>query len=358
MKNIFLLTIVSLIALGGCKSATDKVKKDFLPLARGEADEIILVIDSTHWKSTVGDEIKDLYQEYMPMLPQDEHEFALNKVNPRRLNSVLKHAKNMIFVMTLDSKTLESRTIREYFTDNSLKMIQRDSSLFYTVRRDEFAKGQIVLYLFGQTEEQLVESIRDNKSSLKELFASAVRERVRDEVYSKVEKGLTRSIAEEHTFSIQVPYGWSIAKNLDNFVWMRYLESDHELNVFCYEGPYRDQKVFNKVDEFRDEITSEYLRDSEKPQLFIQRQAQIPILTKRVTFKKRFAVETRGLWKISDSSGGGPFVSYTFVDEDTQKIYYIEGYVYAPATKKKHLVRKVESILSTFEVDSIGGNPS
>lgn len=358
MKNIIQLTILFAITLFGCKSATDKVKKDFMPLARGEADEIILVIDSTHWQSALGDEVKSMYREYMPMLPQDEHEFALNKVNPRKLNSVLKHAKNMIFVMTLDSKTLESRTIREYFTDNSLKMIQRDSSLFYTVRRDEFAKGQIVLYLFGQTEEQLVESIKDNKSALKELFASAVRERVRDKVYSKVEKGLTSSVAEEHSFSIKVPYGWKIAKNEENFIWMRHLEADHELNVFCYEGPYNDQKVFNHVDEFRDQITGTYLRDSEKPQLYIQRQNQIPILTKRVTFKNRFAVEGRGLWKISDSSGGGPFVSYTFVDEKTQRIYYIEGYVYAPSTKKKHLVREVESILSTFEVDSEDGNPS
>lgn len=357
MRLFYVVSITLGLLTFSCKQATDKVKEDFKPLAGGEADEIILVIDSAQWEGKVGDLVKDMFDDYILGLPQDEKEFALRKVNPMKLNSVLRSARNMIFVMTLDSKSRQSRTIREYFTDQSLKMIQKDSSLFYTVRRDEFAKGQIVLYLFGQDEENLIENIKDNRSRLVELFESAVRERTRDKILKKTKKQLMKAIQEKHNYSIEIPFGWDLAKNLPNFVWLRRLEAESELNIFIYKEPYEDQNVFNNVDKLRDRITETYLRDSENPEIYINRQEIIPVFTERVTFDGNFAVEGRGLWKISDSSGGGPFVSYTMVDEETQMLYYIEGYVYSPGTKKKDLMREVEAILSTFKVSGRSSEP-
>lgn len=352
MNSYFKIFITVLIALYGCQSATDKLKKDFMPIARGEADEIILVMDSLQWEGQLGDQLKGMFRQYMKMLPQDEYEYSMSKVNPRKLNDVLKNAKNMIFVMTLDAEGIESRNIREYFTDNSLKMIKQDSSLFYTVRRDEFAKGQIVLYLFSQSEEQLVNKLADNKASLVALFESAVRERVREQVLSKKESEMMAAITEKHGYSIGVPYGWDKAADLDNFIWLRKLEADYEQNVFVYETDYVTPDVFDDVALLRDEVTTTYLRDSQKPELFIDRQTTIPVYTERVSFKGQFAVEARGLWKVSNSSAGGPFVSYSFVDQASQKLYYIEGYVYAAGMKKKPLVREVEAILSTFNTSS------
>lgn len=355
MRVFLSISILYCLLFFGCNQTSDKIRDEFKPVAGGEVDEIILVIDSVHWQGELGSVVRSVYGEYIRGLPQDERQFAVNKVNPLKLNNVLRSARNMIFVMTLDKKTAESRAIREGFTDQSLKMIQRDSSLFYTVRRDEFAKGQLVLYLFGTDEESLIENIKDNRSRLVELFESAVRSRTRERVFASTKQGLMKAISEDHNYSIKIPMGWDLAKNLPNFVWLRRLETESELNVFIYEEPYNDQKVFNNVDLLRDRITETYLRDSEKPEIYVNRQEIIPVFTERVTFDGRFAVEGRGLWKVSDSSGGGPFVSYTLVDDATQTLYYIEGYVYSPATKKKKLVREVEAILSTFK---ISGNPS
>lgn len=351
--------LIAPILLIGCKSATDKVKEDFMPTARGEADEIILVMDSAQWEGPLGDAMKEIYQQYMKVLNQDEYEFSLNKVNPRKLNSVFRNAKNLIFLMTLDSKTLESQTIRNNFTDKSLKMIQKDSSIYYSVRRDEFAKGQIVLYLFGQNEELLLKHIRDNREGLKDLYATAVTERVKESVLAKTQKQKIKAITEDHGYEVQVPFGWDIANSEDDFLWLRKLEAQTEQNVFIYEGKFNDPDFYQHIDELRDKITGTYLRDSQKPELFIQRQEIIPIYTRRITFKGKFAVEARGLWKISDNSAGGPFVSYTFVDEPNQKLYYIEGYIYAPGTKKKRLIREVDAVLNTFVTPSeLDKNPS
>lgn len=348
MKTLGIIFITAGL-VHGCRPAAEKVKKDFMPAARGEVDEIILVIDSAQWKSQLGEEIKNVYQDYLKVLNQDEFEFSLNRVSPIKFNSVLQNAKNLILAMTLDSKSRESRSVREFFTDNSLKMIQRDSSLYYTVRKDEFAKGQVVLYLFGQNEGQLARKIKKNKEVLKALFASEVAKRAKENVLSKTKGNLMKAVTENHGYRISIPFGYDLAKDLKDFIWLRKLEAQAEHNVFVYEKPYNDPVFYQKIDELRDNVTGMFLRDSEKPAIYIERQEIVPTYTKRVDFNGKFAVEARGLWKISDNSGGGPYVSYTFVDEPAQKLYYIEGYVYSPGEKKKKLIREVDAILNSFK---------
>ena len=162
------------------------------------------------------------------------------------------------------------------------------------------------------------------------------------------------SLEEDYGFNITIPFGWDLAKKRENFVWLRKLEADAEQDVFIYSQPYNDQSIFDDIAAFRDEITEQYLRDSEKNDLYITRQEQdyVPFVTQQINFNSSYAVQARGLWKISDNSGGGPFISYTIVDEEQQKIYYIEGYVYSPGTDKKNLVREVNAILTTFKIPS------
>jgi hypothetical protein len=350
-SGIIYICLIFVLALS-CNQTREKGKKEFLKTARGEADEMIMVIDTGMWGRPVGEELQNIYKGFLIGMPQDEAKFNVHNVNPIELNSTLKTAVNMVFVMALDNESSQGRELRKYFSDSSLKLIRDDTSIFMTVRKDEFAKGQIVLYLFSKTEDQLLEKIKDNEKVLVEIFESAVRERTRNQVLAKLEKVLMNAITEDHGYSLKIPYGWDLAKNLKDFVWLRRLEAQSEYNVFIYEQPYTDQSIFNDVGMFRDEITETFLRDSESLDLYITRQQQIPVFTERVTFNKKFAVEARGLWKNSDNSGGGPFVSYTFVDEGNQRLYYIEGYVYSPGTKKKKLVREVEAIISTFRSPS------
>ncbi|WP_424963151.1 DUF4837 family protein [Ekhidna sp.] len=339
------------IAFGCSESAREKNRKDLLPTARGEADEIILVVDSTQWADTLGlgEELRKTFMAPMLGLPQDESLFNVSKVNPRRLNSVLKSAKNMVFVMTLDSKTADSRVLQKFFTDQSLNQIKRDTSIFMRTQRDVFAKGQTVLFLFSATEDQLEKKISYNRSQIREFFEASARETIKDKLFNSPKKQLSQRIKETHNVELTIPYGWEKARDLKNFVWMRKMDAQTEQSIFIYYEPYTDRGIFNEIGEFRDKITQRNLYDGENPDVHIKRQDIIPVFTERVNFNEHFAVEARGLWKISDNSRGGPFVSYTIVDEEEGLVYYIEGYVDSPGTRKKNLVRELEAILSTFK---------
>ena len=348
----FALTALFLISCG--ESGSNRGGSEFLKNARGEPDEIILVMDSTQWADTVGlgMEIKRTFLAPMLGLPQDEPLFNVSKVNPKKLNTTLKSATNMVFVTTLDSKTSQSRTLQNYFTSQALNQIKRDTSIFMRIRKDEFARGQNVMFLFGATEEFLAQKIKYNRAQIREFFEESAKSIVQKKLFSKREQAMERVLTENHGVRMSIPYGWEKAKDLKNFVWFRKLGDQTEQSVFIYYEPYRSQSMFNDIGAFRDRITKTNLRDSEKPSVYIARQEIINVFTERVSFNGNFAVEARSLWRISDNSGGGPFVSYTIVDEPNGMVYYVEGYVYSPGTKKKNFIRELEAILATFKTPS------
>ena len=47
---------------------------------------------------------------------------------------------------------------------------------------------------------------------------------------------------------------------------------------------------------------------------------------------------------------GGPFHSKIIYDSKLNRIYYLEGYVFAPGLKKRGLMQEISSILKTFEL--------
>jgi len=344
------LVLISVVFFSCSESSRNKLKAEYLPNSRGEADEIIVVVDSTQWvDSALGSELRKTFLTPMLGLPQDESLFNVSKVSPQKLNSVLKSAKNMVFVMTLDSKTTDSRILQKYFTDQSLNQIKRDTTMFVRIQKDLFARDQTAVFLFASKEDFLAKKINHNRSQIREIFEASARETIRNKLFKNTRKQLENRIAENHQVGITIPYGWEKARDLNNFFWLRLMDAQTEQSLFVYYEPYSDQTIFNNIDTYRDKITKRFLFDGENAGIHIERQPQIPVFTERVNFNGHFAVEARGLWRISDLSRGGPFISYTIVDEDEGLVYYIEGYVDSPGTRKKNLVRELEAILGTFQ---------
>ena len=353
--NRILRTIVPclvLLAVSSCGS-NDKSSgsTSLLPVARGEAAEVILVMDSTQWRGPLGTEIRKTFSEPMPGLPQAEPFFELKHVAPRFLNGVLKSAKNMIFVTTLDNNTRAGKIMKSYYTKESLEKISADESLFYFTRKDNYARGQEILYLFGKDNESLISKLRENKELLRRHFEDIESKRLQTELFKVEERDLKEVLKDRHNFKMKIPYGYELAQDKGNFIWLRQLDLEIDKTIFIYYEPYTNQEVFKDIIALRSRITEKHLRDIEKNNIYITYQdvEEVPIVSKEINFKGAFAVETRGLWKTSDSTNGGPFISYTFVDKELNRLYYIEGYVYAPSKDKRNYVRELQAILQTFQ---------
>ena len=161
IKFFFFLSILS---CGENNNKSQNTNRSFLPNASGENNEMLIVMDSSAFRSVVGRELVNTYGSFVKGLPQPEKKFDLRYIRPRSFNNILKHAKNIIVAFTLDGKGIDSDILRKNFNESSLQRIENDTSLYYFTRRDQYAKGQIILYLFGKSEKLLLGKLQKNKS--------------------------------------------------------------------------------------------------------------------------------------------------------------------------------------------------
>lgn len=354
-SSILIWIFLIIVFFGACSDGNNENRN--LPVARGKPGEILLVIDSVYWQGPLGEELKQIFRIATDNLPQDEPMFTLHYVNPLLLNDLLRRAKNMVFVTVLDGQGLGNRRLKSSFTKESIKKIEQNEDLFMFTKKDEYASGQRIVHLFGETAGELIDNLRENREQLRDYFNDVERERLIKDLYGAQEQTkLEETLLQEHQFSIRIPFNYKLAKNEDNFVWLRQL-GPIEKNVYVYYKNYDSEGLFSadSIISLRESIGKEYIFDKDKKSLYLTTQRIVPLDTTVVNFNGKYAVKSEGLWKLSDNSLGGPFVSYTFVDETLGRLYYIEGYVAAPGKDKREPMREVQAILSTFRTKTEAG---
>ncbi len=360
MKIKSLLSSLVLILLIFSCSSDGKKSDGLLPPASGSPGEMIVVMDSAQWKNVLGREVRETFQAEVQGLPREERMFKINQVNPARMSNLLRQVRNLVFVVTLDDNSPGSRRIRNYFTKESLDKIRQDDDLFVYTSENEFAKGQQVMYLFGKTESQLIRHIRDNRTALQNFFNNAEFSRLQSNIFKgKKPTGLTEVLEKEHDCTMKLPFGYQLVVNEDNgssgFVWFRQMNDDNDKNIYITYRPYRSEKMFDKDNliSLRDSIAKNQLfGDPDKPETsYVLTETAVPFIpvqVQQLTFKDMYAKKMKGLWKTRNNSMGGPFVSYGMVDEELNRFYYIEGFVYSPGENQREYMREFDVILHSF----------
>jgi len=348
---LFFAAIAIVFGLAGCDSSGGK-NTSMMPRAKGEPSEVILVMDSTLWNGELGVEVRRTFSAPVPGLLQDEPLFSLKQVHPLNFVSILRQARNIIFVTVLENNSKAGQRMKSYFTQESLDRIRSESDLYMLTKEDEFAQGQKVLHLFGNTEEELMRNLVQHREALRDYFMKIEINRIQDKLFAgTMEKNISKMLKSNHDFTMKIPYGYKVSMNEDNFVWLRQLDREVEKNIYVYYEDYRDEKSFNlkPLVDLRDKIGETYIYDIEDKEVFMTTETLVPLDSNRVNFNNKFAVSLRGMWKLSKNALGGAFVSYAFVDEELNRFYYIEGYIVNPGKKKRDVIREMMAILNTFK---------
>lgn len=353
--RILLSALLCMLLFAQCNKK-DKDNGSELPPSIGQSGDVIVVIDTILWNSPVGTELKKAFRAPYPGLPSDEPYFTLRRVSPFQYNSFLQKHRNLIFVVAFEDDTPASNRLEGYFSEESKERIAKDSSIFYLINQNQNAKQQFMLYLFGQTREQLINNIQKNAKSLREQLHKAEIERITETLYAKNEdKKLEKQLEKKYGFSLRVPAGFQQAKAEDHFVWLRRY-SNIDMNVFVAYKDYTSQDMFkpDSILAWRNEIGQNSIFGSgEKDTVsYMMTQDYVPIETREVNFNGNYAIETRGMWKLKTENMGGTFLSYTFVDEASKRIYYLEGFLYSPGNDKRESMRELEAILKTFTTNN------
>ncbi len=352
----FVIALLAIVVFScSDKKGGGSLTKDLLPDAAGEIAEVLVVIEATKWDGPVGQFIKGTLGAPIPGLPQDEPMFTLRRIDPLKMNSVLKTAKNIVYITLLDDTSKGGLFMRNNITPESIERIKKEPELFMFTKQDEYAKGQEITHLFGTSDQALVANLEKNKERLMYYFQQIALKRTSDKLYAGGQKtDLSKKMLQDHQFSLDIPEGYAIAKEEDRFVWLRFLDPEVDKSLFVYYQSYTSADVFvqDSLLSYRDKITSKYLRDVEKPEIYITHQDVLPIVSTPTTFYDQYAMESIGLWRVSDNSAGGPYKSYTFVDPTNNRLYYMESFVRAPGQDKREPMRELQVIMETFKTES------
>ncbi|MCS6968613.1 MAG: DUF4837 family protein [Cytophagales bacterium] len=352
-----LLTIAALLSIFSCsEKETSNASSSNLPAARGKTGEIIVVMDTMYWHDELGEALRSVFSATLPGTLRGEKMFSLRKAHGTQLNNVLKQHKNLIFVMTLEQNSPAAQRIKSFFPEAGLQQIASDSSLFYQVVPNSFAVGQIVLFLFGQTNKQLANHLRINRRKMQDIFAEAERKRITAGLSKlRAKDALESRVAKTHGIELLLPRGFEFVKeqvSLDKktgFLWVRMPDAEVDKSLILAYKPYESDKQFREdsIIAWRNAICKAHLYgDPAKPHTFVVTESLEPPVFRESTVNGKYAKEMRGLWRTNNSTMGGPFISYTFADAQKGIIYYYEGLIFAPSRdRKREIIRELEAIL-------------
>lgn len=333
----------SLFVLTGC----DQSGKN----AVGIEDEILVFADSLDYLQM--EETLDQVFGKIIYTPQEEKLFNIQWRDIRKINNYTRR-KNIVVIAPIDDSTDASHYMRSLL-DSSVTDMVRSGKEFVFTKYDLWARNQLVMIISGTSIDSMKTRMTANKDDLLYYFQKLSDKRLGEKLYSPVyeRKEIQAELLDKYGWIVYVQIDFLLAKQSeeDNFVWLRRAPgSDMERWIFVHwidnaTPEYLDQ---DSVIAIRNRITEKYYRTSNDTNYVQISEYREFLKTSEVNFNGRYALRTEGLWRMDDRSMGGPFVNYTFFDEKTNRVYMLDGSLYAPKYYKKQLIQQVDVMLKSF----------
>ncbi|NNE35808.1 MAG: DUF4837 family protein, partial [Rhodothermales bacterium] len=351
-RTALLLTFIVASVLTGCKGV------NLTPSATGPDDQIFVITDSASWNGVIGDALRSELGAFVQTLPTPETAFDLihRPLTTQRQLRDLQKRKNLVFVAALEDSTAESSFLQSAFSPEALAAIKSGGAV--VSRDDVWRRFQKVYYVAAETPAEVARTIESNGPDMLDALNNITRQRVEIDMFKKGRQfDKEERLLEKHDFKVKVQHDYHFAVDTTDFVWLRRIvgsETWRSLFVYYIEGGDPSHISADWVLAQRDSLSRLYLQGNMGGWVEVDRRRPMEFQT--IDFLGRYGFEFRGLWQMvgpDDTGkkvqygGGGPFLSYTFYDEDSGRLYMIDGMVFAPGYGKRDFLRQMEVIAHT-----------
>ena len=334
-KEILFTTLFILIlASPACK----RHNQTLLPPCTGRPGEVVLILADDLYKGAIGDTLMHYLTQEEPALPSSGMEgaepmFDVVHLPPSGFSNIIRPARNLLII-----------DVDRQYTQPEI-----------TALKDFWARDQILIKIDVPDKEQLITTLLENK----DFIISTLRdgEVTRQEAISRqfANEELSARLLRSHEIIMSFPKGFDIRLDTGHFAWIHFDPADMTLGMLIWDYPYTDQAQMSYP-----ELIS-YADQHLKPRVpgpsrgsYMSLNLNIPVMTRNLTVNGNFVTELRGLWETVGDFMGGPFISWSYVDEQRNRIVTAFGYVYAPKIGKRNQVRKLEGILRTVDFPDQG----
>ena len=352
---------------------------DYRPRAVGEEGAITVVVDSTSWDGALGDAIRESLGPYVTTLPTAERYFKLKQVDldSERTFESVKDRKNVVFIAPLSDSTNEANFLRRRLSPDARDAVMNGQQAVVE-KPNLWRRSQRVYFITAASTDALISALSDQGPRIRETFKEATLERMEREMFEKArQQNLEDSLMQTHGFAINVQHDFLLINqnqtDSTGLVYLRRVLTDTWRNVLVYyEEDARPSQITPEwIYATRDSLAQIYMQGNRAG--FARIDYRRPISTQQISFLDRYAYEARGLWhmvahqdslnadpslgKWVEMGMGGPFVTYTFYDQATDRLYMIDGSVFAPGYDKLRFIRHMEIIARTFRTQQDASSP-
>ena len=331
MTRKIVVALAIMFAVVSLSSCTKKSKSD-KPRSIGNTSEILVVVESEkQWDNGIGKVIRETLGKEQYGLPQSEPVFKLSHVQKKSFSDLFKKHHNL-FIVEIDPNVKESK-------------IETSKNLW--------SEPQRIFKVTAASSKDFVEIVSKNEQKFISDFNQSDRERIMN-VFRPVQNAeAVTKIRKTTGVKMVVPKDFYLAKNLDNFVWIRKEAVDLSQSIIIITADYSDTAQFSKESIMA--RTNRALKKNVPGAVFesymtTDDEFVPPLKTIIEDFPAGFAVEITGMWKVENDFMGGPFKSYTLYNEKTGKIITFFGYVYKPNQNKRDILKQVETLIYSVEI--------
>lgn len=297
--------------------------------AGGKPYEVILSVEQELWNGEVGDTLRSVLLEPVPMLNQVEPMFDVSRVNPGALKDiVLRHRNILIVGINPDLKEPES-----------------------VARYDVYARPQIIVNITAPDNGSLVRYLTDNRKELQQLFEITERDRAVANNRKYGEKGIDAEVRKMFDVGVNIPRGFSIrSRSGSDFMWIGNDVRTAIQGFVIYSYPYSGSSDFSKdkLIERRNEFMARIPGPSEGSFMATENEYVQPEVA-YVKINGRPWARMSGFWYVENDFMGGPFINYSTVDEKSGKVISMDCFVYSPKDPKRNMLHQLEHIVYTAD---------
>jgi hypothetical protein len=337
-------------------SCTEEVRQQLegQPTAFGPMNQLVVVADSSLWTSAVGDTFDYYFAAAYPILPQPEPIFDIKYFTPQQLMNIKERRELRTYVFLADLAQTNSpltRLVEEDMGKEKISDVRRENGYTVTVGKDKWAKGQLLVYMAGSSPEALVRSIKQQYAAIiqqirKEdgprldagIFMGGVNDTLQD--YLRLQTGVNMKIPHDYFRAMYSPE--------KQVMWLRKETEDVSYNIMVQVIPYTSETQLTKegIKILRNELGR--FVASEIPNTYmVINDVDLPMLFNVGVYQNYYSVEARGIWEMRNDFMGGPFLSILTLNPNNNKLYLIDGFVYAPGEDKREIMQQLEYIMRT-----------
>ena len=355
-RSYLLLVFVGSILFTSCSEEISS-RLNPIPKALGLANHITVIADNSLWESDMRDTFEYYFQAAYPILPQPEPLFDLKHYTYKDISqsTIKRELRTYVVLANLQDETSGvTKMVLEDLGTEKANRAKTDPNYNTAVGYNRWAKGQLVIYLFGKNREDLMTQIVRQFPAIAKKVNKFDEEKIYSLTYlAKSSTRLNTLFSENYNASIDVPADYFLALHEDKTMWFRKETDFISYNIMITEVPYRNENQLKKAGQkaIMDSLGLKYVSTEIDATYKKINDVDLPMLAEASNLGNSYAIETRGIWEIENDFMGGPFLSYGVLSPDKKRIILLEGFVHAPGKEKRKYMQQLEVILQSFRFE-------